>query len=104
MTKISITCEIALSACDLLATEKPDFYESFSADDDVSTFFHAFNFDLQRDRADSNLYYAKSGPCASRSAPGSVIKVSAPDGKKRSPVCGLPHPNGMGIMPDGRSP
>ena len=26
-----------------------DFYESFSADTDVSTFFHAYNFDLQRD-------------------------------------------------------
>ena len=26
-----------------------DFYESFSADDDVSTYYHAFNFDLQTD-------------------------------------------------------
>ena len=36
---------------DLNADGEADFYESFSADEDVSTFFHAYNFDLMRDRA-----------------------------------------------------
>ncbi|MBL6921552.1 MAG: c-type cytochrome [Akkermansiaceae bacterium] len=78
-----------------------DFYESFSADDDVSTFFHAFNFDLQVDK-EGNLYYAKAGQYTSYKLAGAVIKIS-PDGKKREVYCtGLRTPNGMGMMPDGR--
>jgi hypothetical protein len=78
-----------------------DFYESFSADEDVSTFFHAFNFDLQRDK-DGNFYYAKAGQYTSYALPGSVIKIS-PDGKMREVYCtGFRTPNGMGMMPDGR--
>jgi hypothetical protein len=100
--KIYVTCKDRLIRLhDLNKDGEADFYESFSADDDVSTFFHAFNFDLQRDR-DGNLYYAKSGQYTSYALPGSVIKVS-PDGKKREVHCtGFRTPNGMGIMPDGR--
>ena len=100
--KIYVTCKDRLVRLhDLNGDGEADFYESFSADDDVSTFFHAFNFDLQRDRA-GNLYYAKSGQYTSYALPGSVIKVS-PDGKKREVHCtGFRTPNGMGIMPDGR--
>lgn len=86
---------------DLNDDGEADFYESFSADDDVSTFFHAFNFDLQRDQA-GNLYYAKSGQFTDYREPGSIIKVS-PDGKTREIYCtGFRTPNGMGMMPDGR--
>lgn len=78
-----------------------DFYESFSADTDVSTFFHAFNFDLQTD-ADGNFYYAKSGQYTDYKLPGAIVKVSA-DGTSREVICtGLRTPNGMGILPDGR--
>jgi putative heme-binding domain-containing protein len=78
-----------------------DFYESFSADTDVSTFFHAFNFDLQTD-ADGNFYYAKSGQYTDYKLPGSIVKVSA-DGTNREIICtGLRTPNGMGILPNGR--
>jgi hypothetical protein len=100
--KIYVTCKDRLVRLhDLNNDGEADFYESFSADDDVSTFFHAFNFDLQRDKK-GNLYYAKSGQYTSYALPGSVIKVS-PDGKKREIHCtGFRTPNGMGIMPDGR--
>lgn len=99
---IYVTCKDRLTRLhDLNGDGEADFYESFSADDDVSTFFHAFNFDLQRD-SEGNLYYAKSGQYTSYKEPGSVIKVS-PDGKTREIYCtGFRTPNGMGMMPDGR--
>ena len=69
---VYVTCKDRLTRLhDLNDDGEADFYESFSADDDVSTFFHAFNFDLQRD-TQGNLYYAKSGqytrpmPCPAR--------------------------------------
>ncbi len=75
-----------------------DFYQSFSADTDVSVNFHAFNFDLQTD-SHGNFYYSKSGHGADFSLPGAVIKVSA-DGRQREVYCtGFRTPNGMGIMP-----
>ena len=78
-----------------------DFYESFSADEDVSVNFHAFNFDLQVDSS-GNFYYAKAGHGADFSLPGAIVKIS-PDGKQRSVYCtGFRSPNGMGIMPDDR--
>jgi hypothetical protein len=99
---VYVTCKDRLTRLhDFNEDGEADFYESFSADDDVSTFFHAFNFDLQRD-GEGNLYYAKSGQYTSYALPGSVIKVS-PDGKKRTVHCtGFRTPNGMGILPDGR--
>ena len=99
---VYVTCKDRLTRLhDLNSDGEADFYESFSADDDVSTFFHAFNFDLQRD-AEGNLYYAKSGQYTSYALAGSVIKIS-PDGKKREVHCtGFRTPNGMGILPDGR--
>ncbi|MEM9280361.1 MAG: DUF6797 domain-containing protein [Verrucomicrobiota bacterium] len=100
--KIYVTCKDRLTRLhDLNGDGEADFYESFSADDDVSTFFHAFNFDLQCD-AEGNFYYAKSGQYTDYKEPGSVIKVS-PDGKTREIYCtGFRTPNGMGMMPDGR--
>jgi len=78
-----------------------DFYESFSADSDVSPNFHAFNFDLQTD-PEGNFYYAKSGHGSDFSLPGAVWRVSS-DGQDREVVCtGFRTPNGLGSLPDGR--
>lgn len=99
---IYVTCKDRLTRLhDLNGNGEADFYESFSADDDVSVNFHAFNFDLQQDK-EGNLYYAKSGQYTDYKLPGSIIKVS-PDGKKREVYAtGFRTPNGMGILPDGR--
>ncbi len=99
---IYVTCRDRLTRLhDLNNDGEADFYESFSADDDVSTFFHAFNFDLQTD-AEGNFYYAKSGQYTDYKLPGAIVKVS-PDGKTRSIIAtGFRTPNGMGILPDGR--
>jgi len=101
-SKVYVTCKDRLTRLhDFNNDGEADFYESFSADTDVSTFFHAFNFDLQRDTA-GNLYYVKAGQYTSHALPGAVIKVS-PDGKRREVYCtGFRTPNGMGILPDGR--
>ena len=100
--QVVVTCRDRLVRLhDINRDGEADFYESFSADDDVSVWFHAFNFDLQRDR-EGNFYYAKSGQYTDYRLPGSVIKVS-PDGKHRSVHCtGFRTPNGMGMLPDGR--
>ncbi len=99
---IYVTCKDRLTRLkDLNDDGEADFYESFSADTDVSTFFHAFNFDLQTD-SEGNFYYAKCGQFTDYVLPGAIIKVS-PDGKKQSVVCtGLRTPNGLGILPDDR--
>ena len=96
---VYVTCRDRLTRLhDLDEDGEADFYESFSADTDVSTYFHAFNFDLQTD-SQGNFYYAKSGQYTDFKLPGAIIKVSA-DGKTRDVVCtGLRTPNGMGILP-----
>lgn len=100
--RIYLTCKDRLVRLhDFNGDDEADFYESFSADTDVSFFFHAYNFDLQTDQ-DGNFYYAKAGQYTDHVLPGAVIKVS-PDGKKREVYCtGFRTPNGMGMMPDGR--
>ena len=99
---IYVTCKDRIVRLkDLNDDGEADSYDSFSADDDVSVNFHAFNFDLQRD-SQGNLYYAKSGQYTDYKLPGSIIKVS-PDGKTREVYAtGFRTPNGMGMMPDGR--
>lgn len=99
---IYVTCKDRLTKLhDKDNNGEADFYESFSADQDVSVNFHAFNFDLQTDN-EGNFYYAKSGHGTDSDIPGAVIKVS-PDGSKRQVYCtGFRTPNGMGSLPDGR--
>lgn len=81
--------------------DEADFYENFFDDPDVSTHFHAFNFDLQVDR-DGWLVYAKGGHGADYSIPGAILRVS-PDGQRKEEYAtGFRVPNGMGILPDGR--
>lgn len=99
---IYVTCKDRIVRLhDLNGDDEADFYESFSADTDVSIFFHAFNFDLQTDN-DGNFYYAKAGQYTDHTLPGAVIKVS-PNGRQREVFCtGFRTPNGMGMLPDGR--
>ncbi|WP_339730522.1 DUF6797 domain-containing protein [uncultured Gimesia sp.] len=99
---IYVTCKDRLTRLhDLNQDGEADFYESFSADTDVSRFFHSFNFDLHTD-TEGNFYYAKCGQYTSYALPGAVIKVS-PDGKQRDVYCtGFRTPNGMGMLPDNR--
>ncbi len=99
---IYVTCKDRITRLhDYNDDGEADFYESFFADPDVSTFFHAFNFDLHTD-SQGNFYYAKCGQYTSYALPGSVVKVS-PDGKKHSIFCtGFRTPNGMGMLPDNR--
>ncbi len=70
-----------------------DFYEHFHSGGPIGPGYHAFLFDLARDRQ-GNLYFATSG----RKSPtkGEIIKVS-PDGKSRIVVGRhFRHPNGLG--------
>ncbi len=99
---IYITCKDRLVRLhDLNGDDEADFYESFYADWDVSMFFHAFNFDLERDAA-GNFYYAKSGQYTDFRLPGAVIRV-APDGRTSEVMAtGFRTPNGLGMLPDGR--
>jgi len=99
---IYVTCKDRLTRLhDLNHDGEADFYESFSADTDVSRFFHAFNFDLHTD-TEGNFYYAKCGQYTSYALPGAVMKVS-PDGTQRDVYCtGFRTPNGMGMLPDNR--
>ena len=100
--KLLVTCKDRLVRLhDRNNDGEADFYESFSADPDVSPNFHSFNFDLQVDR-DGTIYYAKSGHGGDSPLPGYIVQVS-PDGKQRSVHCtGFRSPNGIGILPDGR--
>jgi putative heme-binding domain-containing protein len=100
--QIYVTCKDRITRLwDLNDDGEADFYESFSADPDVSVNFHAFNFDLQVDDG-GNFYYAKSGHGADTDLPGVVYKVS-PDGKYREIFStGFRTPNGMGAMPGNR--
>lgn len=99
---VFVTCKDRLTRLhDTDGNGEADFYESFSADEDVSVNFHAFNFDLQTD-TEGNFYYSKSGHGTDSAIPGAVMKVS-PDGKRREVYCtGFRTPNGMGALPDGR--
>jgi glucose/arabinose dehydrogenase len=77
-----------------------DFYESYFADPDVSTTFHAFNFDLQVDGV-GNFYYAKSGQYTDFNLGGAVVQV-APNGRSHQIYAtGLRTPNGMGMSSNG---
>lgn len=97
-----VTCKDRLTRLhDFNHDGEADFYESFSADTDVSTYFHCFNFDLQTD-SKGNFYFARCGIHTFHPPPGAVIKVS-PDGKHREIYCtGFRAPNGIGITNDDR--
>jgi len=99
---IYVTCKDRLVRLhDLNQDSEADFYESFSAEPDVSVNFHAFSFDLQTD-SEGNFYYAKSGHGSDSTLPGMIYKISS-DGKKREVLStGFRTPNGLGMMPGNR--
>jgi hypothetical protein len=99
---IYVTCRNGIVRLhDLNHDGEADFYETFYADADVSTFFHSFNFDLQADHR-GHLYYVKAGEYTDYKLPGAVLEVM-PDGSAAQVYCtGFRVPNGMGTLPDGR--
>jgi mono/diheme cytochrome c family protein len=83
---------------DLNGDGEADYYEDFYADPDVSSGFHAYNFDLDTD-SEGNLYYVKPGRYTDYSQPGGMLKLS-PDGELLEVIArGFRVPNGMGIDP-----
>jgi len=100
--QIYVTCKDRLTRLwDYNDDGEADFYESFSADPDVSVNFHAFNFDLQVDDQ-GNFYYAKSGHGADCDLPGVIYKISSDGSKREVYSTGFRTPNGMGAMPGNR--
>ena len=97
---VYVTCRDGIKRLhDLNDDGHADYYETFFADPDVSSFFHAFCFDLQRD-SKGYLYYSKSGQYTSFKQAGAVIQV-APDGRGFEYFAtGFRTPNGMGMMPN----
>jgi hypothetical protein len=100
--QIFVTCRNGIIKLnDLNKDGETDFYEVFHADQDVSNFFHAFNFGLEID-SKGNFYYAKPGEYTDNKEPGNLIKVS-PDGKKwESIATGFRVNNGVTTTPDDR--
>jgi glucose/arabinose dehydrogenase len=99
---INVTCRNGIVRLhDLNNDGEADFYETWYADTDVSTFFHSFNFDLQVDHR-GHFYYVKAGEYTDYKLPGAVLDIM-PDGSKAEVYCtGFRVPNGMGMLPDGR--
>ncbi|MEO1990832.1 MAG: DUF6797 domain-containing protein [Pirellulales bacterium] len=78
-----------------------DFIEAFWNDDDVSSVFHAYNFNLQTDEK-GNFYLAKAGQHTDHHRPGSIMKIPPEGGKADVVAWGVRTPNGMGRLKDGR--
>jgi hypothetical protein len=96
-----VTCRDRLTRLhDVNDDGEADFYESFYADTDVSTTFHAFNFDLQ-EGANGDLFFVKSGQYTDSDMGGAVMRVT-PEGEAFIYCTGFRTPNGMGMSPDGR--
>ena len=98
---VIVTCRDRLTRLhDLNDDGEADFYESFYTDTDVSTTFHAFNFDLQEGAA-GDLFFVKSGQYTDSDLGGAVMRVT-PEGEAFVYCTGFRTPNGMGMSPDGR--
>lgn len=99
--KVIVTCRDRITRLhDLSGNGEADFYESFYADIDVSTSFHAFNFDLQ-EGANGDLFFVKSGQYTDSDMGGAVMRLT-PEGEAFIYCTGFRTPNGMGMSPDGR--
>lgn len=97
--EVFVTCHNGIFKLhDFNGDGETDFYENFYPDQDVSHFFHSFNFGLATD-SKGNFYYTKVGEYTDNKSPGNVIKVSA-DGKKGETIAtGFRVPNGITISP-----
>lgn len=100
--EIFVTCRNGIIRLhDLNKNGEADFYELFYPDQDVSAFFHAFNFGLVTD-SKGYFYYVKPGEYTDNKDPGNLIRVS-PDGKTgESLATGFRVNNGITITPDDR--
>ncbi len=98
--EIFVTCHNGIFKLhDFNGDGETDFYENFYSDQDVSHFFHSFNFGLVTD-SKGNFYYTKVGQYTDNKDPGNVMKIS-PDGKKwESIATGFRVPNGITIAPN----
>jgi putative heme-binding domain-containing protein len=100
--KIYVTCHDGIKRLhDFDGNEEADFIESFWNDDDVSSVFHSYNFDLQTDSA-GNFYLAKAGQHTDHHRPGSIMKIPADGGSAEVFAWGVRTPNGMGKLADDR--
>lgn len=99
---IYVTCRDGLKRLhDLNADGEADFVEAFWIDDDVSSSFHAYNFDLQTDSR-GNFLFAKAGQYTQHHRPGTIMRVPPEGGRADIVAWGLRTPNGMGKLNDDR--
>lgn len=100
--QIYVTCRNGIIRLnDFNRDGETDFYEVFHADQDVSNFFHAFNFGLETD-SKGNFYYAKPGEYTDNKDPGNLIKVSANGKKWETVATGFRVNNGVTVAADDR--
>lgn len=99
---IYVTCRDGIKRLhDMNADGEADFIEAFWIDDDVSSSFHAYNFDLQTD-SKGNFYFAKAGQYTQHHRPGTIMRVPPEGGRADVVAWGLRTPNGMGKLRDDR--
>lgn len=99
---IYVTCRDGLKRMhDFDGNGEADFVEAFWNDDDVSSMFHAYNFDLQTD-SEGNFYFAKAGQYTQHHRPGTIMKIPPEGGHAEVVAWGLRTPNGMGKLKDDR--
>lgn len=100
--ELLVTCRNGIMRLkDLNGDKQVDFYEQMHADHDVSSFFHAFNFGLEKDSR-GNLYYVKPGEYTDNKDPGNVMRISPDGAKAESIATGFRVNNGITISPDDR--
>ncbi len=99
---IYVTCRDGLKRLhDFNRDGEADFVEAFWSDDDVSSMFHAYNFDLQTD-SQGYFYFAKAGQYTQHHRPGTIMRIPPSGGTAEVVAWGLRTPNGMGKMADDR--
>ena len=100
--QIYVTCHDGLKRLhDINGDGEADFIEAFWNDDDVSSVFHSYSFDLQTD-SQGNFFLAKAGQHTDHGRPGSIMRIPPAGGSAEVVAWGIRTPNGMGILPDGR--
>ena len=100
--QVYVTCHDGLKRLhDFNGDGEADFIEAFWNDDDVSSVFHSYSFDLQTD-SHGNFYLAKAGQHTDHGRPGSIMRIPPEGGSAEVIAWGIRTPNGMGILPDDR--
>ncbi len=100
--EIYVTCRDGIKRLhDFNKDGEADFVEAFWIDDDVSSSFHAYNFDLQTD-SHGNFFFSKAGQYSQHGRPGTIMRVPPEGGRADVVAWGLRTPNGMGKLNDDR--